>query len=285
MKLYKNGEPVYSYEPSYGGKRIIVAIDSSKSNTAIVVGDASFNILDDYEIAGGGSDVDVYKLCWDTRDALKTLFHGSNIVLVGIENIITKKEGQSVGMDYHSSRAKITAVFDNLLFYFQDYHNIMPVLIDNQTWKYNVLPAEYRKRNHKKGSKDWFVDLDNKWAGRKDDVTDVVCIFTYMSMIHKVRDVRDIIQTTPCNHDYTVSILPVENDIVNGLIEFNVKNNDSFEHNMDSIANMLKPNEMGYAILPIEYVPINLIHSSNLKISKMFSYNRTVSKLCIVVSR
>ena len=46
----------------------------------------------DYEISGAGEDTDVYDLCTYTRKQLKSLFYEADILFVGIEDIITKKE-------------------------------------------------------------------------------------------------------------------------------------------------------------------------------------------------
>lgn len=143
MILSRNGKVTPCYESIYAGKKLIIGIDSSKSNTAIVTCNEFGEELDDFEISGAGSNVNVYQLAWDTRNALKVLFKGADIMAVGIENIITKKEDGYKGIEVHQSRAKITCVFDNLIFFFQEFHGIMPILINNWDWKVSELPESF----------------------------------------------------------------------------------------------------------------------------------------------
>ena len=78
MELYRNGIKVSNYEPLYSNKKIIISIDSSKTNSAIIVGDTMGHILDDFEIKGGSNQVDVHDLC-KKQTQLKNLFHGADI--------------------------------------------------------------------------------------------------------------------------------------------------------------------------------------------------------------
>ena len=117
LEFLKNGKS-YSIADSTGmfsGKSIMIAIDSSKSNSALIVSDTSQNILADFEFRGGGKDIDVYDLCKHTRAYLKRIFKGASIAAVGMENIITKKEDNYHGLEIHYSRAVITAVFNNYI--------------------------------------------------------------------------------------------------------------------------------------------------------------------------
>lgn len=281
MDLSRNGMLVQTYESWYAGQNILIGIDSSKSNTAIVVGNEYNEILDDYEISGAGSDVNVYDLCWQTRKQLKTLFAGANIIAVGIEDIITKKkDNQYKGLDIHSSRAKITAVFDNIIFSFQEYFDITPRFINNQEWKSHTLPEEYRTRAHKKGSQDYFNDMGGRWAGRKDDVTDAVCILTYLFSITNKVVVNKIYKPTPTTKKYTYGLYPIEMAMPTGSKQFEFNNSLTFKQSMDSmVALMNKHDKYGYMRVPIEYIPIEFFYNGTLK--KV--YNKGVSNILIVV--
>lgn len=280
MILSKNGKRVFSYEPSYVGEQVLVAIDSSKSNSAIVVADEFGDILDDYEISGAGSDVEVYQLCYETRKQLRSLFDGAKVLSVGIENIITKNKGDYRGMEIHSSRIKITAVFDSFIFYFQDYHNITPHLINNQSWKMYTLPEEYRSRNHKKGSKDYFDDIGGRWAGRKDDITDVVCIMKYLINISEIKAVRKIKESLPCDKKFDYMIFPVSMSLPEKckIFEFNSKLN--IIQNVTSTAAMLSnSNSLGYFEYPTELLSMKDIYSNKLK----GKFNKECLKVNVVV--
>lgn len=285
MILSKNGMYLSDVTPEYVGKKIVIAIDSSKSNTGMVVGDCEGHVLDDYEINGSGGDVDVYDLCRDTRKFLKVLFDGADIQRVGIEDIITKKEGNYKGLDVHQSRAKITAIFNNFIFAFEEYFGIRPKPISNQSWKAGVLPEEYRRRTHHKGSKDWFDDIGNRWAGRKDDVTDAVCIYIYMMKTETIEVVYDVKETRPATSKYDYMIMPVAFRDVKNFKKFQILNGDTLEHNIATISTMLKDNEYGYFYTDISNLSIDLIYSSKLCYSGMSQYGREDKEVVIVVQR
>lgn len=286
MILSRNGERVSEYTPEYGGKKIVIAIDSSKSNTAIVIGDTEGHVLNDYEISGAGTETDVYDLCRDTRNALRQLLHGADIQLIGIEDIITKKESGYSGIEIHQSRAKITAVFNNLIFFFDEVFGIMPRFVPNQSWKHSVLPEEYRKRTHKKGSKDWFDDLGNRWAGRKDDVTDAVCIYIFLMKTEKIEVEYSVKETKPAECSYTFGIFPISfESYLKNYKKFRIENNDSVEHNMDTIASQLEQGEYGYFLIDIGLLPIDWIYSSKLNYNAMATYAREDKNVYIAVQR
>ena len=285
MKLSKNGDVVHEYIPSYSGRKIIIGIDSSKSNTAIVVGDEQGNILDDYEISGAGSDIDVYELCWDTRKVLTSLFNGAEILKVGIENIITKNEKGYKGIEVHQSRAKITAVFDNLIFFFQDKHNIMPALINNQEWKAAMLPEEYRKRSHKKGSKDYFIDIGSFWGERKDDVTDAVLIYKYVVKRSDFKVTYSIRETLPYHNKYAWGIYPKTMKFGSNIKEFIIDNNESLEHNLNTVANRIELKEVGIIRYPTDKLSINDIYSDKLKYTAQSTYSLGDDEVILVILR
>ena len=296
MELCKNGIPVYEFVPSYGGRKLIVSIDSSKSNSAMIVWDEYGHPLDDYEISGAGSDVDVYELCWDTRKELRKLFYGAEVVLCGIEDIITKKEskvrygkdGKTTyeyhGLDTHQSRAKITAVFDNFIFFFQDYCNINPIKVPNWAWKHGVLPEEYRTKGHRKGSLDWLNDIGSRFAGRKDDVTDAFCIGLYIINNNKIDTAYELDSTQPANYKYDFLLYPATYQRPAGSKLFVIKNTDTFEHNLDTISNRIEDGQIGCAKIPLEIIPLEVIYSDKLRTTSDYKYERHETEVMVIVA-
>lgn len=285
MELYRNGIKVSNYEPLYSNKKIIIAIDSSKSNSAIVVGDTVGHVLDDFEINGGGGKVDVYDLCRETRAQLKNLFRGADILLVGIEDIITKNERGYKGIEIHQSRAKITTVWNNFIFFFDEFFNIMPVLVNNWAWKSGVLPEKYRTKNHDKGSKDWFMSLGNQWADRKDDVTDAVCIYLYLRKVMNIKPVYEIKEIQPPTHEYEIALYPDSLTISDKMKVFEIVNNATLEHNLGTMSNMLDTNQVGCVKVPIESIPIEWLYSDALQYSAQCNYERETDWIYIVIGR
>lgn len=285
MELYKNESPVYSYEPSYSGKNIYVSIDSSKSNTAMFVWDEYGFPLDDYEISGAGSQVNVYDLCWQTRIELEKLFRGAHILRVGIEDIITKKEGGYKGIEIHQSRHKITAVFDNLVFFFQMFHNQTPRFINNQAWKAGVLPEEYRKRTHDKGSKDWLMDMGSRWGHRKDDVTDAYCIGLFLLRTENVESVYSIEHTEPAEHTFEYGIFPVEFPIPQGAKNFVIKNDDSLSHNIQTVSNRIAVGQAGCILVPVDLLTMDDVYSDEVKTNSIYKFHRGCENVLAIVFR
>lgn len=309
MNIYKNGIPVDEYVPTYSNRKIVIGIDSSKSNSAIAVADEFGNILDDYEIDGAGGDIDVYDLCAFTRTQLKSLFRGADILLVGIEDIITKnykgfddkgndknykgssdkrsgkKYSHVSGLDVHHSRHVITAVFDNFIFLFEEFFGIRPIRINNWDWKVGILPEQYRTREHHKGSQDWFNDLGNRWAGRKDDVTDVVCITLFLFKKKKIKAVYEVKETAPATVAYKFAILPISYPINDNVKEFVINNTDSIEHNLDAIANRSDVGRVSVVKVKLSSIPMSMLYSGVVTSTQNFKYNRYTEEVLILLER
>lgn len=265
ISLKKNGEYIQDYLPSYQGQSIVIAIDSSKSNSAIIVGNAKGRVLDDYEISGSGTDVDVYDLCKYARKQLRNLFDGASILFVGIEDIITKKSGgYNTGLEIHQSRAKITAVFNNYIFLFQEYFDIMPVFINNWAWKSAILPEAFRTKQHKKGSKDWLKAMGHEYGNRKDDVTDALCIFVYICRTYKFKLMETIDSVCPTNKNFIYQIFP-ENFELKGSRWFKICNTETLEHNITTVAEKCSTGDVALFKFPIEKLPIDVIYSDKLQ--------------------
>ena len=280
----KNGEPVSSYIPEYTGRTIVIGIDSSKSNTALCVGDLSGNILDDYEISGAGNDVDVYDLCKETRKQLKILFQDAKIRCIGIEDIITKKEANYKGVEIHQSRYKITAVYNNLIFMFEDAFNIRPTLVSNWTWKSKILPSEFRTRDHKKGSKDWFKAMGSPYGSRKDDVTDAICIYKYLIKSNDFKEIIRIDEIQPTNAKASYMLLP-ESTVIPNLKEFEITNDDTVERNATMVASKLSIGECGIFKIPINRLSIEEIYSEKLQQIQGYKFSRLDKNIVVFIKR
>lgn len=259
-----NGVSVDHYDARYIGQHLVIAIDSSKTNSAMLVGNTDGKVLDDYEISGAGGDTNVYDLCRSTRKELKNLFRGSYIEFVGIEDIITKKNESYKGLDIHQSRYKITAVFDNFIFYFDEFHNKMPVRIPQWSWKSTTLPAEYRKQTHKKGSKDYMQDMGWSYGNRKDDVTDAFFILMYIYQTYSFSVTRYISEIVPTHKSYDYIILP-EGVTMPKTPIYESRNTDNLLHNIESIVERTNSGEMALLTWDVADLPIEEIYSGKLQ--------------------
>ena len=263
MVLKKNGIIVQGYEPWYRDKKIAIAIDSSKTNTAIIVGDIYGNVLDDYEI-DGKSDKDVTLLAFGHRRELRNLFEGAKIQLVGIENIITKKEEHSGRnpLDIHMSRWKITHIFDSLICFFQDNHNVNPELVNQWDWKTDTLPEEYRKREHKKGSLDYMKDTGSKYAYRSDDVTDAYCIYVHLSRKHGYKNVKEIEEPCAADKPYSCGIYPLSTKIPTSAKQFKWNEELTYKQNCDTMVfNTTYTEQWSYAMVDVQCIELADIYN------------------------
>lgn len=251
MHILKNGR---RYEPDmeYSGKRIMIAIDSSKTNSCMTVSDEFGKRLNDYELCGEPKD-DVLMQCQWERKCLSTILAESVPIIVGIEDIITKKEDGkfSAGIETHQSRFKITAIFMSFICFFQDMFNVTPELVNNWAWKSTVLPEQYRTKEHYKGSLDWHKDRGTPLANRNDNVTDSDCIMEYLKIIHgvtKIDKISDVIENT--TNYYQLAICSGKYD-VGGIREFKDSKLLTIKDKASYVANRLEIGEIAYVRIDI----------------------------------
>lgn len=264
MVLKKNGVIVQNYEPWYSNKKIAIAIDSSKTDTAIIVGDTYGNVLDDYELEGK-QDKDVLLLTWNHRKALQSLFEGAKIELVGIEDIITKDESARGGnpMNIHMARFKITDVFCSLICFFQDNHGITPELVNNQSWKADTLPEEYRKRTHKKGSFDYHKDIGSKYGCRNDNVTDAWCIYQFLAREHGFKNIHEIEEPCAANKVYKCGLYPITTTVPATARQFVYNQTLTLKQNCDTMVfNTPYSDVYCYAKVPIKCLTLQEIYEN-----------------------
>lgn len=265
MVLRINEEILQNPMPRYEGKRVMVAIDSSKTNSAIVVNNEYGEMIDRIELNGkeAGTTLEaVLALCQQEREVLKVLFRGSTPFIVGIENIITKTNREyTTGMDTHMSRFKITAVFMSFISFFQDTFGITPELINNQTWKAAVLPEEFRSRDYHKGSLAYLRSIHSKYASCSDDVTDAICIMEYLKMKHEVRNIRRIEGPEASRNSYQCWLVSLEQAKKYDGTLFAENPNMNVTQQAVVMANAIKPNAFAKCTLNIENVTFPEIYT------------------------
>lgn len=160
---------------------IVVAIDPSKTNMAVLIGSPFEEIYDIIEFSGNnrkrGPAMDTTIYCEQVREFLSKYLADANIYMVGVEAAISKK-----GLNFHHSNMVLTEIRGNILNFFLERFRIKVEEINNWSWKYAILPEGYRSQSEK-GSKrfmrDYYPESDlNDYF--EADVTDVYCIYKYM---------------------------------------------------------------------------------------------------------
>lgn len=252
---------------------MIVGIDSSKTDTAIDVSDSNGNTICILEF-WGSEDKDVLALCYQQRIILRQLFRDAKFLVVGIEDIITKK---NEGINQHQSRFKITAVFFSFIMFFQDTFGISPELVNNMEWKAAILPEEYRKSTHDKGSYDWFRDTRQDYAFTNDNVTDAICIKRFLCKKHGVKNGIFVsgIEVPKRKYQsglYTNTKLPRKSRL------FRYNSTLTLKQNMDFIANYTDIDSFSHAIVPTDKLTIEEIYKNCFG-----TFNKKEDQLILIV--
>lgn len=266
MVVSINGIVTDYFSPRYVGQELFIGIDSSKRNSAVVIGNEA-GIIDYIELNGyqdGTKEEDTLYLCQHQRQVLGELLKGSIPKIVGIENIITKDtKGKEMGITMHLSRFKITAVFMSFISFFQDKFNITPTLVNNQTWKATILPEEFCKRKYDKGSLAYFKYINSKYQYCSDDVTDAICIFQYLQKINNIKSGFRIIEPEPLKQKYKSFIMPIDTAMNELCHNFFYNKNLTLQQNEIVMANNIKTSEYGIAKTDINDIPLSDIYTKS----------------------
>ena len=263
MYIKVNNSPISEPMPLFEGKEIIIGIDSSKSNSALCVRDKYRNILKIIEFDGkndGTREVDTLNLCVKHRAALKVFLQNSKPILVGIENIITKKTpGKESGITIHESRFKITAVFMSFISFFQDNYGLTPELINNQSWKAATLPEKFRSREYDKGSLAYFKSIGSPYGNYSDDATDSICISEFLCDLHGVSACREILEKALSKREYTLYVVP-KGFALRGHVQFVYNREFTLKENADVMSNAIADNQVASANIPIDVLTLEDIY-------------------------
>lgn len=263
MILSIQNNTVTNIVPMFENKDIAIGVDSSKTNTAIAV---HVNGEDRVYIelngsADGTSEYDTLALCKKERDVLKVLFKGARVRLVGIENIITVANSRkATGITVHTSRFKITAVFMSIISFFQDNFNITPRLVNNQSWKHEILPAEFCKREYEKGSLAYFRSIGSPLASYSDDVTDAHCILSYTMLNSDITWEIPITEKQHTAYKYRLLICSSKTNLKKSTTY--LYNNDfDFDGNVGFIVNRTKEKIISEVIVETKNIPLSILYS------------------------
>lgn len=180
------GDPVPKL--SYTGQ-IVMAIDPSKTNCAVVIGDPGGEIISILEMSGNNwsagpvDNTTVY--CSEVKNFLSQFIERAELYKAGLEQAITKR-----GMQHHHSNMVLTEIRGALLDMFYEKYRFTntDVEVNNWSWKHAILPDGYRSQNEK-GSRRYFYQYlqDDTYINYYEaDVTDCLCIYKYL-----IRDCKD----------------------------------------------------------------------------------------------
>lgn len=178
--FWSRGDAVHPLE--YAGD-VVIVIDPSKTNLALIVGTPQKQILNVLEFSGNnrgrGPVMDTTIYCEELRSFLREYLSKCNLYTVGIEEAILPKDKKHA--HYHSVMV-LTEIRGALLNFFLEEFNVKVNEINNWAWKAAILPDGYRSKSEK-GSKRFFEEhmADTPYAYYFEaDVTDCICIYWYL---------------------------------------------------------------------------------------------------------
>ncbi len=213
-KFWKSGDKVNPMR--YAGD-VVISIDPSKTNMALVVGTPDGDILSCLEFSGNnrrkGPVMDTSQYCKEVREFLSIYLSKANIYMVGVEQAIGKE-----GFEHYKSSMVLTEIRANILNFFLEVYQIKVIEINNWSWKFAVLPEGYRSK-YEKGSKKWFVNtMPNSPYSKyfEADITDCICIYWYM--VSKMCSGYSVYcnKSEPCDIPFYYYYQPCSLDILHG---------------------------------------------------------------------
>jgi hypothetical protein len=262
---------------------VVLVIDPSKTNMAVLIGNPFGEILSIVEFSGNnrrqGPVMDNTVYCMEVKEYLTGYLQNVKVRYIGLEQAISKK-----GMMQHHSNMTLTEIRGVLLNLFLEEYGQQKddVEINNWSWKAGILPDGYRSQSEK-GSKRFIRDkfpnspLCNYFEA---DVTDVVCIYWYLLKI-KVRDYTIVCskEETSLNQSH-IGIYPKFMDSAPDLRRFTYNNKFTLEQNAYYFSNRSKAT--GISSLSINDITIEDIYKYATAFSDIDS---DYSDVRVVVSR
>lgn len=252
---------------------VVIAIDPSKTNFAMVVGTPTGTVIETIEFSGNnrtrGPVMDTTEYCAQLRAFLKVYLSRVHLYLVGVEAAITKQ-----GVGYHHSNMVLTEIRGNLLNFFKEEFEVRVTEVNNWSWKSHCLPKGYRSRSEK-GSKRLYLEQypDSPYSHYYEaDMTDCLCIYKFLV------DTECKSYSTICNRieeciiPYETLYIPLTWEHRNLFTEVEYNPNFSIDENVRYYVNrLLKPFLM--------QIPISLLSREEIyKHSKLFEVSNADDK-------
>lgn len=231
------GDPVRPLE--YAGD-VVISIDPSKTNMALLLGTPDGTILNTLEFSGNnrtrGPVQDTTTYCEEFRSFLRSYLEKANLYMVGVEQAITKQ-----GTGYHHSNMVLTEIRGNVLNFFMETYGLRVLEINNWSWKSAILPKGYRSQ-YEKGSKKYFLDYfpDSPYSKYyAADMTDCICIYWYMIQKHCQSYALQCNRSEPSLTGYNYTLLPADSMATQNLKEVTFNPRFTLEDNLAFYSNRI----------------------------------------------
>ena len=247
----------------------VVAIDPSKTNLGLVVGNDRGAVYEWVELSGKGCDTTEY--CNDLMDFIEDYLSNGTIIVAGVEQAVMYK-----GMNYYHSQMVLTEIRANILQGFLQRFKIKIHEINNYAWKGAILPDGYRGRSEK-GSLRYLKErgLD----GISDDVSDAICIYFYITRFVDEPEMLRCTYEEESLCKYSYAIVP-ENFVVSDLKDNFEGNGDiSLKGNIAYFINRVVSNGFAFTY-PVTSLTLDDIYCGNIRVD-----SPNLEKVKVVVAR
>ena len=277
---YHYGDPI---KPLACAGDVIICIDPSKTNMAVLIGSPFGEIYSILEFSGNnrrsGPTMDTTEYCSEFSEFLRRYLANVRVLDCAVEKAITKK-----GMEHHLSNMVLTEIRGKILGLFSEEYGIAAkqAEINNYSWKHDILPDGYRGHGEK-GSKRWMQDfhpespLCNYFEA---DATDVFCIYLY-----KIRRIKDRYVITCNKHEgalgkYSYGLYPNYMDQTPNTLKFDYNKHFTLEDNAVFYGN--RSTKVGIAKVGIDSLTLDDIYGFTYGFTEPTDDNTEVR---VVVSR
>ena len=286
MLIVEHNEVTWHWSPEYGvtplayDGDVVIAIDPSKSNFAMVIGTPTGEIIETIEFSGNnrkrGPVMDTTEYCAQLRAFLREYLSRVRLYLVGVEAAITEQ-----GVNYHHSNMVLTEIRGNLLNLFKEEFKVRVTEVNNWSWKSHCLPKGYRSISEK-GSKRFYVENypNSPYSNYFEaDMTDCLCIYkflvdmecnSYSTICNRIED---------CTTAHEILYVPLTWEHRGLFAEVDYNPNFTIEENVRYYVNrMLKPFLMQVPITLLSredmYCKSKLFEVSNLHDTDVYAFVR-----------
>ncbi|MCM1215109.1 MAG: hypothetical protein NC548_11385 [Lachnospiraceae bacterium] len=275
---WSRGDVVHALE--YAGD-VVVVIDPSKTNMALIIGTPQRQILNVLEFSGNnrgrGPAMDTSLYCEELRCFLREYLRNCNLYTVGMEQAILKK-GKFV--QYHSTMV-LTEIRGALLNFFLEEFNVKVNEINNWSWKSGVLPDGYRS-NKEKGSKRFFQEhlADSPYAYYFEaDVTDCICMYWYLCDNYCSKYSLYCNRVEKSLSGFTFSFVPFNSEVCAKLQEVIYNPRFTLEDNITYYTNRIL-NTFCLEIDTVD-VPISAVYGHSLLFDKSNLHDKKVKVVAV----
>lgn len=244
---------------------VLVVMDPSKSNFALLVGTPMGDILNILEFSGNnrkrGPAMNTTQYCAELRAFLKEYLSEANIYMIAMEQTILPKGAKKS----YVSNTVLNEIRSNIhSFVFDELHRDV-VEINNWAWKAGVLPEGFRGM-YDKGSKLYFqkfMPTSPYTYYFEADVTDVICIYWYILKTKCANYTVYCNRSETTDTEYVYCFLPPDSKIaIQGMNDAIYNERFTLEENLNFYVNRLVGDF--YMTVPIDKISIPEIYGKSV---------------------